>query len=249
MRFGIILGILMMSVSASAFCPHPLGYMDKAKSAKDLFIYKNCAEGYNDDAAQAKLAKIYDKGSEYIQKNPKKALYFYQLSAENGNAESQARLAQLLIEADKSPKTREMVYDYLDSVVPMYPDDKNKYDGSLMHPYLLLLLANENPENKWYYPSAVTEVPDFGKSLYRTYGVNETQKKNLMKKASEWKKRKILDMANQLLDKKEFQEFEETLYPKKGAADEFKRSQALAQLKAKVEQQKEQERKDAATFY
>jgi TPR repeat protein len=214
----------------------------------------------NDDSAQAYLASIYDKGTKTISKDIRKALYYYQLSADNGNAESQARLAQLYMTLDKDREGRAALHDYLNSVIPVdivnsfngknaKKTDFERFDGSLMHPYVLLVLANEKPENKWYYTTEVKKAPAYSKELLKSFKLDPEKQKALMRQASVWKKRKLLEIARQILSDSEYKTFVTTLYPTKGQADSFQRNQLLKEFQEKVKQRKQQDQESAQAFY
>ena len=70
-----------------------------------------------------------------------------------------------------------------------------------------------------------------------------------MQQASRWKKRKLLEIAAQILSKEEYQHFSETLYPSKGQADKFQRSQLLKEFQEKVKRYKEQDAEHGQLFY
>ena len=256
MKFAWIMLILLFSETAMALCPFSKQLFSSLKEETLIILYKNCAEGMNDDDSQAKLAEIYDKGTPAIPRNLQKALFYYQLSADNGNAASQARLAQLYMELDKSREGRADVYGYLTSIVPVADLDngkgKNKakdFQGELVHPYVLLMLANEKPANKWYYPTNELEAPSFAKSLFKNYQIDKQKKEQLSRQATAWKKRKLLEMARQIFSEAEYRNFVAILYPSTGQADSFKRSQALQAFKEKVQQKKQQDLEGAKAFY
>lgn len=256
MRFIWIICSLFISGAAFAFCPFSERLQKTLKEESIVALYKNCAEVMNDDGAQAKLAAIYDKGTPAIPRDLKKALLYYQLSADNGNAASQARLAQLYMELDKNREGRADLYGYLQSILPVSVTDSegqvqnpNGFRGELVHPYVLLMLANEKAENKWYYPTKELQAPPFAKVLFNSYQVDAKKKKTLLQQASQWKKRKLLEIAEQILTKDEYRNFVETLYPANGQPDKFKRSQLLQQFQDKVKKYKEEDLASAKAFY
>lgn len=239
-----------------AFCPYAEQLSNSLQEKSLISLYQNCAEGLNDDNAQAKLAAIYDKGTTQTPRNLKKALLYYQLSAENGNAYSQARLAQLYMELDQSREGRAILHDYLDSVVQVsrFSDEKSMQDietfgGELIHPYTLLMLSNEKPANKWYYPTEELTAPPFAKSLLNGYQITDQKKQQLTKEATRWKKRKLLEVARDLLSTAEYQQFSQTLYPLTGQSDEKKRKQVLKDFQIKLEQRKKEDAERAKAFY
>ena len=181
---------------------------------------------------------------------------YYQLSAENGNAYSQARLAQLYMELDKSREGRAILYEFMNSVVQVSSflgenpvQEEELFGGELIHPYVLLMLSNEKPENKWYYFSEELKAPPFAKSLLNGYKLDDEKKKKFTKEASRWKKRKLLEVARNLLSSAEYQQFSQTLYPLKGNADTVQRDRVLKDFKVKVEQKKKQDAEGAKAFY
>ena len=242
----IFLLLLSLSISGVAMASCPLAEMSSLSEKQSLVLYKNCAERQNDDASQAKLATIYDKGTASTARDLKKALFYYQLSADNGNAVSQARLAQLYMELDKNREGRADLYGYLESIMPVSEmpnvaedNQADDFSGELVHPYVLLMLANEKAANKWYYPSTELEAPAFAKTLFHNYQIDDAKKQQLSRQATQWKKRKLLEMARQLLSDDEYRAFVEALYPAVGQADAFKRNQALKEFQEKVKQYKD----------
>ena len=200
----IFLGILLgLSYSAHAVCPLPHDSSLSLENAKVRVVYQGCAEGMNDDYAQARLAAFYDKGAKSTPRELSKALYYYQLSADNGNAVSQARLAELYVELDKNAQGRKVLHDYLDSVVSMSDETKKANTDdiwvSLTHPYVLLLLANEKPEGKWYYPTEQKVAPEKARNLLGQYKVDAARKRSYVQQASAWKQKKLLEIAKQVL--------------------------------------------------
>ena len=260
MRLSVVFLILFIASQAAAYCPFSETLLSTLREESVVSLYKHCADDMNDDMAQARLAAIYDKGTSFIPQNIERALYYYRLSAENGNAESQARLAQLFIELDKSKDGRATLYGYLNSFISTGNRIKNflnknerildnDFKGELIHPYVLLMLSNEKPENKWYYPTNVKKAPAYAVTLFKGYNVDAEKKKQLMRQASAWKKRKLLGMAREILSSAEYEAFYNTLYPSKGQADEFKRNQVLKEFQAKINEKKRQEQDSAQTLY
>ena len=249
MRFCFLFLLMMLAQPCWAFCPFSTTFLDSLKPETSLSLYNNCAVYMNDDAAQMKLAELYEKGVSSIPKDMKKAIYYYQLSAENGNAEAQARLAQIYMDNDKDRDGRKVLHDYKNAVASSVYHDDNVFKGELVHPYVLLMLANEKEENKWYYPSRVGTPPVYARQLFSTYKITADKKKEMMKHATAWKKRKLLEIAEQILEKGEYEQFVETLYPKVGNPDPFRRSQALKAFKTRVEAYRKQDEESAKAFY
>jgi len=241
---------LVIGLPCWAFCPFSDTLMKTLNETSVLNLYKSCAEGRNDDASQARLAAIYDKGTPTIRRDMKKALYYYQLSSDNGNAESQARLAQLYMELDRDREGRKILHEYLNSVIPMSAgEDSDDFKGELIHPYVLLMIANEKVANKWYYPTQVKQAPAYAINLFKNYKIDEAKKKQLMREATVWKKRKLLEMARQILSPEEYREFVLTLYPENGMVDNFKRNQLLKSFQEKVLLKQQGDQQSAKAFY
>ena len=256
MRLFFILGILLATTYTQAACLFSDTLAASLDERSVISLYKSCAEGMNDDAAQARLAAIYENGSNTVLQDLKKALYYYQLSADNGNANSQAHLAQLYLQFDKGKRNRAFLYDYMGTIAPAQNTSqksgtKTEADnqGGLLHPYVLLMLANEKPENKWYYPTKVIKAPDYAVKLLKEYKIDEERKKQLTRQATQWKKRKLLEVARQILPETEYQDFVNTLYPTSGQPDTFKRKALLKSFQEKVELKKKQDAASAKTLY
>ena len=238
------LGIVSIIWSSAvwAACPQVEFLRNKATPKEINTTYENCAIYFNDDESQSILAKRYAAGTDGVKKNLNRALYFYQLSAENGNAESQAQLARLYMELDRTPATRKLMVAYMETIYSA--DMKSVRDthgpsafrGELIHPYALLLLASEPVENKWFYPSKVLKAPDYVEELLKTYPLDENKKKQQMLKAVEWKKRKLLDVASKLMSKEEYNQFKEAVVPESGRIDKERRDEALAKFRQRYEE-------------
>ena len=84
----IFLLLLLTAFPGWANCPLADSFLQKGKKAVAINFLHNCAMNYNDDESQIKLAKAYATGDYGLSKDANQALYFYQLSAENGNAEA-----------------------------------------------------------------------------------------------------------------------------------------------------------------
>ena len=248
MRLGIV-ALLFVALPCWAFCPFSDAFLSSLKPESSITFYNNCALHLNDDASQEKLAALYEQGSSAVPKDIKKAIYYYQLSAENGNAASQSRLAQIYMAMDKDKDTRQVWYDYKKSIGFSGDVNSKEFKGDLVHPYVLLMLANEKPANKWYYPTKELVAPVYAQQLFKSYKIDDEKKKALAAQATAWKKGKLLELAEQILTPEEYAEFENTLYPKEGKADAFKRNQTLQAFKEKVEAYRKQDEESAKAFY
>jgi len=256
MRLFFMLGLLLTATYTQAACLFSDSLAATLDERSVISLYQSCAEGMNDDAAQARLAAIYEKGGSTVLQDLKKAMYYYQLSAENGNANSQARLAQLYMQFDKGKSNRAFLYNYMGSIAPVQNTTQKSgaktepnTQGGLLHPYVLLMLANEKPENKWYYPTNVIQAPPYAAKLLKEYKIDEEKKKQLTRQATQWKKRKLLEAARQILPAAEYQDFVNTLYPTSGQPDTFKRKELLKSFQEKVKIKKQQDAASAKTLY
>ena len=233
--WGILLGVLGMSVTSFAACP----IADKLAREKGLLAaltaYQNCAIGQNDDDSQLYLARAYETGQENIQKSHGRALLFYHLSAENGNATAMVELANLLTKLDSDEAGRQEIVTYLEKIKAQLSQlTFNSFRGELLHPYALLMLAAEAPEAKWFYTTGVKSDSRAGQ-LLKNYKIDPNKKKEVIRAATAWKQRKMLDLAYEVFSVSEFNEFHQTLYPKVGLPNSFARAQAVERLKTKVE--------------
>jgi len=252
MRYGILISLLFVAHTVHAVCPYPKSMLESLPPEQVVHIYEGCAVSSNDDDSQIKLARWYEKGENGVPKNIKKALYYYQLSADNGNAEAQTRLAYFYQQYDQSKEGRAVLKDYSSSLFKGWNlslGSESGFQGEFLHPYALLVLANEKPENKWYYLTNTLTPPDYARSLLKAYKLTDEKKKQLTRQATAWKKRKLLEMARQILPKDEYQSFVSTVYPTKEKADAFKRSQLLKEFRKKVEDRKKQDAEVAKIIY
>ncbi len=241
MRKIILFSFLILSFSVKAYCPLADRFVKQGNEQAALSFLKNCAINYNDDESQIKLARAYLRGEYGLQKDPNQSLYYYQLSAENGNAEAQVAVAESLIRSEKNPKAMERLLKHYINITPTSKDSFVKKIGDFfIHPYALLQLALESPEKKWYYPSLVRAAPAKTLTLLRNYEIPEDVKKNAMKQASQFKTRKLLQTAREVLSSEEYPEMEKRLKLPQT------QKQAMEELKKKMEeyiQQKKDSRK------
>lgn len=230
----IFLSIIFFSITAGAACPEGT-QISKEKGLKAaLTAYQHCAISENDDEAQVVLARLYQKGGTEISPNLMKTLLYYHLAADNGNAAAQTELAKLLLRLDKSDAARIQLISYLKQIQIAFQNDRNAtFKGEILHPYVLLTLAAEKQDQKWYYPTRTKVYPE-STLLLRSYELSDERKKELLRQGSTWKQRKILESAKEVLPMQEYQIFYETLYPAKGMPDAFSRKQALENLKEKI---------------
>ncbi|MBR5130375.1 MAG: sel1 repeat family protein [Alphaproteobacteria bacterium] len=235
-RIVLIACILFWGSAAYAYLCERMISSDFGKDTQEL--YELCALQENNDTVQSFLGRVYLEGEYGVVPNMQKALLFYHLSAENGNAKSQMALAKLLLKMDEKEETREKIKDYLEKMDLFMKNTSNtSFDGSLLHPYALLMLASENKDQKWYYVSEELSAPEAG-GLLRGYQLDKVKKKQMQRMASEWKQRKMLETAKEVYNDVEYQKFENSVQPRSGVADAFVRSQAIEKLKQDVKKYK-----------
>ncbi len=212
--------------SAFAYCPLADKYRQENQSTQEMIALNVCALSLNDDDSQMKMAEGYMQGLNGLRKDEKQALYMYQLAAENGNAEAQVKLAELLQSYDTTSERRQELKAYQQKL--QKSDDPTAFGGEIQHPYTLLLLASERPDNKWYYPSLNRSAPARTTVLLQNYKITPEKRQAAMKDASRWKTRKLLEMAREILTESDYQDFEKRL--KNNAT----RTQAMSELKERL---------------
>ena len=233
-KFILLLTSFFVSSTVLAACPQAESMYLKNVNAS-IPLFQNCAVLENDEDSQIRLAGIFKNGEKNAQKNDMKALLFYHLAADNGNAYAQTQLAKMLIEMDQDAEKRKVLVAYLKQIKSALQTDENyAFKGEILHPFLLLILASEPAEQKWYYPTN-RKYSSEAAALLKGYNVSEEKKKELLKSASLWKQRKMMETAKEVLSESEYQTFERTLFPKQGKADPFLRKQIINNLKTKVE--------------
>ncbi|MDY6407305.1 MAG: hypothetical protein SPL08_01185 [Pseudomonadota bacterium] len=233
--WGTILGILCWATGVTADCPVADELARTKGLSAALSAYLGCAVNQNDDESQLYLAHVYMTGQENVAQNRQRALLFYHLSAENGNATAMVELARLLIELDNDDKTRGEITSYLEKIQGQFQNNfENSFKGELLHPYALLMLANEAPESKWFYLSR-QKSDSRSAQLLKNYQIDAAKKKQVMRTATLWKQRKMVDMAREVFSVSEFNDFYRTLYPETGLPNAFTRAQAVEKLKSRIE--------------
>lgn len=236
--FGIFVLFFSFSVFAN-MCDEATRITLERGFSKAVLLYESCALETNNDEAEILLAQAYETGEKGVQKNTQKALLFYHLSAENGNAQAQSALARLLLTLDESPQGREQVQSYLSKMHAAYQNvPTDEFKGELLHPYTLLLLAAEKPTAKWYYPSEELTSEKAGAQL-REYKISKEKKAQAVKDATVWKQKKMLQAAKELYTPTEYQNFKNAVAPVHGKADPFTRNQAVTKLQKTIKQFRE----------
>lgn len=234
MKYGLfILMGLAVAVPALAKCVEGDRLARSKGMPAAIETYETCAVQYNDDAAQALLAPIYEKGRYGLAVNTQRALLFYHLSAENGNAVSQTALAELLMRLDENEGGRAEIRKYLRKINVAGKRTGGQVSADVLHPYALLALAAEKQAAKWYYPSEVLSAPKAGQ-LFRAYQIEPEKQREVMRLATAWKNRKMLAAAKEVLPAAEYQRFYDELYPAAGRPDAFSRSQTVKRLEEQV---------------
>ena len=235
MRFFIFLFSLFFFKASLAACPIADQIAREKGLDKALPIYINCALYDNDDETQNYLAGVYEKGKGTTTQNINRTLLFYHLSAENGNATSMVALSNLLLKLDETEEGRQTLLNYLDKIrLNLKKTKTTSFSGQLLHPYALLMLAAEKPDVKWFYMTKTKSDPRAAR-LMKHYPIEDEKKKEIIHEATLWKQRKMMDIAKEVYSPAEFKEFHQTLSPTVGIPNAFKRSQAVNQLKERIE--------------
>jgi len=237
----IPLVLLGMNSAVQARCLLADKYHKQGKTAQEYYALNICAVRYNDDEAQMKMAESYMKGENGLEKDEKQALYMYQLAAENGNAEAQVRLAELLQSFDTSSDRRKELKDY-QTKLEKVSEEAGGFSGEIQHPYTLLLLASERLENKWYYPSLNRSAPARASALLSSYKISPEKRQAALKDASKWKTRKLLEAAKEVLSADEYPDFERRL------KNDSMRTQAMSELKERVMGYVDKNEKERSNF-
>ncbi len=236
MRYIFLLILLYASVGQASLCDV---IVTEAFSPKRIAFFEQCALGENNDFVQAFLGHSYLNGENGVPKNVQRGLLFYHLSAENGNASSQIALAKQLLKMDENDADRAQLKEYLEKISYFMKQSKNAvFDGSILHPYTLLMLAAEKPEQKWFYASEDLTGTVAG-GLLKNYVISKEKKQEILKEASSWKQKKMFEAAREIYSPAEYQKFENTVKPKVGRADAFSRQQAVEKLKKDIKAYKE----------
>lgn len=223
-----------VSVSLLAACPQGDNLYQRSVKASIPF-YQNCAVFDNDEEAQVRLGGIYKTGEKNAPKDEIKALLFYHMAADNGNAFAQTELAKMLISMDQNPDQRPKLISYMNQIKSaLKGGEEYSFKGEILHPYVLLLLASESADQKWYYPTT-KKYSSEAVMLLKRYQLSEEAKKEWLRIASSWKQRKMMETAKEVLSEAEYQTFEKTIFPKQGRADPFLRKQVINNLKEKVD--------------
>lgn len=225
--------ISFFSIPSMASCE--LGNEIYQKSVKAAIpVYQNCAIIENDEQAQMRLSEIFLHGAEQIEKDEVKALLFLHLAADNGNAIAQEKLATMLLEMDSTNQGRETLISYMNQIkMSLENDTTSSFKGDILHPFVLLSLAAESPDQKWYYPTEM-KFSSKASTLLKQYKLDDERKKELLGQAVKWKQRKMMETAKEVLSVEEYKKFEQVIYPKKGNPDPFLRKQAVDNLREKV---------------
>ena len=235
MKFFAFLLTFCFTSAVFASCPVADKIAREKGMDKALSIYIDCALYQNDDDTQNYLAGIYEKGQGTVSKNLERALLFYHLSSENGNASSMISLSNILRQLDETEEGRKLLLNYLKKIqLNLKRTHRTSFTGQLLHPYALLMLAAENPSSKWFYTTKTKSDPRASK-LMKEYVIDDLKKQEVIREATQWKQRKIQDVAKEVYTRKEFDEFYQILYPKVGMPNAFTRSQAVNKLKERIE--------------
>ncbi len=231
-KFLFLLFFFAVRVSFAACVVGDDVYQESVKAS--VPVYQNCALIENDEHAQMRLSQIYLNGASGVEKNVIKGILYLHLAADNGNAVAQTKLAKLLLEMDATNHGRSTLISYMKQIKLAFENDSTaSFKGEVLHPYVLLSLAAESADQKWYYPTEVKSSSE-ALSLLKNYDIDEERKKELLKQGIRWKQRKMMETAKEVLSVTDYKNFESIIYPEKGVADPFLRKQALSDLREKI---------------
>lgn len=217
-------------LAAQAACSQ--GYESpQTKDPDEAVIF--CAIGENDEKAQIQLAQYYQDKSIQTKQDKMKMLFYYHLAAESGNARAQVALAKLLMRMDENNAERQILSSYMSQMQTMMDKRNMLFKGEVLHPYALLSLAAEDASQKWYYPTAQKSDGE-AQILLGQYKITPERKKEVLRQATLWKQQKMKETAKEVLTSDQYKTFMQTVYPEKGQADAFERSQAINLLKEKI---------------
>ncbi len=230
----IILACFCFAFGARAACPEGDFVKEQRGINEAMEYYYMCAVGQNDDETQLMLARAFQRGTNGIIPDPKKSMLFYHLAADNGNAVAQVEFAQLLLKLDETAMGRESVLAHTRRMKAAFSVAGGLFKGELLHPYALLMLAAEKPDQKWYYPTEEKSNPGAA-VLVKNYQIDAKRKQMVLRDASLWKQRKMIEAAQDVMEPEEFDKFQTTVLPKYGRADGFSRNQAMQNLKDAIQ--------------
>ncbi len=223
--------VLGMVFDAGAVCVQGETLLKQQGMKQAFNAFETCALGENDDTAQIRLGQYYNGLKDPSDKM--KALFYYHLAAENGNANAQVSLAKLLFQLQSNQEGKHILKQYNQQIKEMLSYSDAPFRGELLHPYTLLMLASENEGQKWYYPTTQKTNTEAG-ILLKKYQVSKEQQKNFIRQASLWKQKKMRETAYEVFSVSEYQDFMNIVYPKQGRPDAYKRQQAVEKLKEKT---------------
>ncbi len=234
LSFGMIFSSVV-AFSAHAECVAAQTALNEGNTDQAVADFSQCAVNENDEDAQFWLARFYQNKQNPSQKDVMKMLLFYHLAAENGNATAQVALAKVLLKMDADEASRATLASYMDQIQAVMKEKNMPFKGEMLHPYVLLILAQESADQKWYYPT-VHKTDNEARVILQTYQLPDEKKATLMRTGSLWKQRKMQETAQEVLSIDAYNTFMNTVYPKEGRADAFARQQAITRLKERVEE-------------
>lgn len=232
--------LLIIGLTVGKFCFADCYHADTIAARQGMAAaipaYEYCITQTGNDDALLKLARLYETGTGGAPKNIQRALLYYHLSSENGNASAQVGLSKLLTRLDNQDDTRAEIQKYLEKIKNQSVLFPNDFWGELLHPYTLLILAAENPQAKWYYQTNVRQDKTAATTL-KNYPITPEKKQASYAEAAKWKQRKMMEMAEYILTADEFQEFSEKIYPSHGMVDRFIRDRAVKEFQERMEKE------------
>ena len=231
--FGIAVAGYILT--AEAACPQGDNLLKTKGMESAVEAYAFCAIGENEENAQFRLAQYYQNKKNATPQEKMKMLFYYHLADENGTANARTPLAKPLLPMVSNDAERAIVAQYMNQMATMMKNRGMLFKGELLHPYALLLLAAESPDQKWYYPTTQKSSAE-ARILSEQYKIDPARKREILRQASLWKQQKMKETAKEVLTVDEYKAFMQAVYPEKGRADAFERGQAVGKLKEKVKE-------------
>lgn len=230
-----IIGVTIINYSSSGYANCPQGDQIRREKGADAAVqaYAFCAIGENDESAQIRLAQYYQNKESQTNQDKMKMVFYYHLAAENGNAHAQVSLAKLLTRMDSNDSERAVLSSYMEQMKQMMKGRASLFKGEMLHPYALLMLAAEDANQKWYYPTTQKSNAE-AKILLNNYQIDPARKREVIRQATLWKQQKMKETAKEVLTVDQYKAFMKAVYPEKGRADAFERGQAVNLLKEKT---------------
>ena len=229
--------ILFLSAHCNAACPLGDALLKKAQYDKAFEQYETCLATTDDISAHFGMGMLYLSGQQNVKQDLKKALHHFRLAAENGHAPAQRELAKLMLDLENMGNIgKQALAEHEQKILlsKQLPSAQNAViTKTPLSAYAWLLLAADNPDNKWFFASSETNDDEAGKLLStfeKKFG--PAGKQIAVKQATEFKEIKLISAAREFLSDTDYQRFLKNIYSK----NKRQREEAIYQLRKKIEQ-------------